>query len=370
MSDFRQALYYPYIHIKDEAWLKTAALFYDKLCRIQPDGFATDDSDAVKALDAECSFIENVPAGPASQAIMGSFLEYAIQNLKNEGKRLGLNPELRDAIADDSEIHYAKVPEAVAEQLKAFGLMKAPKRKDFYNFEPATATVYMTFLANRIAADKGIAVVTDDPAYFPFLVGAKGSELIWESSQDQQFALANLVLRERLPDTLSVKAAPLENIIEFRKKHDDERKQFMDAISGLVRELQKQKVAPEAMEHGLREKYSAIEKGYKDYKAALKGTKIKLGTTLLAMSFPAWIGHFGAALSGTANVPIMIGTVMVGAMFTVGKFGDTVYEYYKTRATSPWSYIHSIEKTFGQRKQFQELGVAADIQNNIPYFGY
>lgn len=45
-----QALYYPFIHFKDDRWLKLSALYWDKVARIVPHDYATDDSATVKAL--------------------------------------------------------------------------------------------------------------------------------------------------------------------------------------------------------------------------------------------------------------------------------------------------------------------------------
>jgi hypothetical protein len=45
-----QALYYPFIHFKDDRWLKLAALYREKVARIVPHDYVTDDSATVKAL--------------------------------------------------------------------------------------------------------------------------------------------------------------------------------------------------------------------------------------------------------------------------------------------------------------------------------
>jgi hypothetical protein len=48
----RLGLYYPYFHVRDERWLKVAALYWPKIVRIVPAGYQTRDSDAVRALAA------------------------------------------------------------------------------------------------------------------------------------------------------------------------------------------------------------------------------------------------------------------------------------------------------------------------------
>jgi hypothetical protein len=47
-----QALYYPYVHFKNDAWVKLSALYWDKLKRIVPEGYPTEDSATVRGLAA------------------------------------------------------------------------------------------------------------------------------------------------------------------------------------------------------------------------------------------------------------------------------------------------------------------------------
>jgi len=41
-------LYYPFIHFKDEQWLKLSALYWDKMARIVPKDYDKKDSPTVK----------------------------------------------------------------------------------------------------------------------------------------------------------------------------------------------------------------------------------------------------------------------------------------------------------------------------------
>src|ERR1700755_2441564 len=56
-------LYYPYIHFRDDAWLKASALYWDKINRIVPDDMIglTDDSPTVRVLKEELGFIDDIP---------------------------------------------------------------------------------------------------------------------------------------------------------------------------------------------------------------------------------------------------------------------------------------------------------------------
>jgi hypothetical protein len=47
------ALYYPYIHVRDEAWLKYAALYWPKMGRLRPPDYGTTDSPVAQMLKRE-----------------------------------------------------------------------------------------------------------------------------------------------------------------------------------------------------------------------------------------------------------------------------------------------------------------------------
>jgi hypothetical protein len=68
-------LYYPYIHIRDEQWLKLAALYWPRLARVLPHDFPVPDSETVRTLVDELDFIMPVEPGPTAAAVAPRFLE-------------------------------------------------------------------------------------------------------------------------------------------------------------------------------------------------------------------------------------------------------------------------------------------------------
>ena len=70
----RQGLYYPYFHVRDERWLKVAALYWPKIVRIVPESYPTRDSETVRALGAS-RFIARRPPGSSVQAIAPRFAD-------------------------------------------------------------------------------------------------------------------------------------------------------------------------------------------------------------------------------------------------------------------------------------------------------
>jgi hypothetical protein len=88
------ALYYPYIHFQHDAWLKEAVLYWDKVSRIVPEGYAhkLHDSDVVKTLKAEGDIIvDRTPAYETVQAVSEELL--AVINQHGDALQAYLTPE-------------------------------------------------------------------------------------------------------------------------------------------------------------------------------------------------------------------------------------------------------------------------------------
>src|SRR5260370_32699990 len=73
-------LYYPFIHFKDDNWLKLSAVYFDKMYRIVPSGYQTEDSDTVKALGDFVDHVRPEWARPALGETFGQFIDqYHVQ---------------------------------------------------------------------------------------------------------------------------------------------------------------------------------------------------------------------------------------------------------------------------------------------------
>jgi hypothetical protein len=66
-------LYYPFINFRDDQWLKIAALYWPKIARIVPAGYATRDSETTRALIGELGFVINLEPDPVRADVSKSF---------------------------------------------------------------------------------------------------------------------------------------------------------------------------------------------------------------------------------------------------------------------------------------------------------
>jgi hypothetical protein len=53
-------LYYPFIQFRSDSWIKTAALYWDRLGRIVPEAASPDDSEVVRNLRGEIDFVADL----------------------------------------------------------------------------------------------------------------------------------------------------------------------------------------------------------------------------------------------------------------------------------------------------------------------
>lgn len=67
-------LYYPFIHFRDERWLKTAALYWRELARVVPRGYPLADSRTARVLCEELGFVRPVDPAETARQVAPLFL--------------------------------------------------------------------------------------------------------------------------------------------------------------------------------------------------------------------------------------------------------------------------------------------------------
>lgn len=92
----RHGLYYPFFHVRDERWLKVAALYWPKIVRLVPDGYQnnwihpavrTARACAARALDDV--FLVRRSPGPSVEAVAPRFLDLIATHAEELRARLG-----------------------------------------------------------------------------------------------------------------------------------------------------------------------------------------------------------------------------------------------------------------------------------------
>lgn len=337
---YGEALYYPYIHLQDENWLKVAALYYDKLRRIVPENFRTQDSHIVKSLNDKFQFIEDINPreGGNLARIANDFRKFAREELSDPNERNDLLAKIKERLPPDSgfRIHEEKIEPNLLDQLVEWGLAKkTDMHQPWFDFEPVTGAMYMTFLAERIAEHNGLPVVTDDPV-FQHLIWGSQFDRPWRRRADTGYALASFVIKSAIPE--NIESVSLEKIENFRENHSAKRHDFYDEIGKLAKEISETD-NPKAIKRSLNYHKTTIDNAVDKLKISFRDVGIGCVSGMLGLTLPAWVSSLSQM--GPIGVQVASGGIFCMAAGIVVREGLNVL---KSRRDSPWSYILSLKR--------------------------
>src|SRR4051794_30939799 len=94
----QSGLYYPYIHIRNDSWLKAAALYWKRMDRIVPHDYPTKDSRTARMLRGELGFIEGRRPGQAAVDTSRLFVDLLIERGSELVKQLQVQPSMADLV--------------------------------------------------------------------------------------------------------------------------------------------------------------------------------------------------------------------------------------------------------------------------------
>ena len=83
-------LYYPFIHFRDESWLKLTSLYWDRMGRIVPEGYSLRDNDTVRQFK-DSGYIRNFHPGGAQARPGLAFRELLAAHGDQLRERYGLH---------------------------------------------------------------------------------------------------------------------------------------------------------------------------------------------------------------------------------------------------------------------------------------
>jgi hypothetical protein len=177
-------LYYPFIHFKDDGWLKLTALYWDKMARIVPSSYRRvggsrivleRDSYVTREL-AEIDFIRNVSPSEVTYPVSllwQQLLSRHAADLRTEydvAKRDTWEPDPATAAYAQHRdprlayVHSSKLDEALVRQLQSESLAMAHNEggEIWAGVHPRLAAVYMSALAEEVATANGHHPLTDE----------------------------------------------------------------------------------------------------------------------------------------------------------------------------------------------------------------
>lgn len=292
-----QVLYYPYIHFRDESWVKYAALYWDGLSRIAPRGVQLRDSRDIEEF-RDANFIRNRNPEKSATTVEKPFIEFIEENQEALARTY--------SVTERSEVVYVfgtKVSMNLLSCMAAAGLTTSrigdPR---WIGMHPQLARVYMTALAEDVALRTRARPITDSSTAHVAVSGLSterlASLLLSQSFNRRQTTtdeveqyMATIVINCAVPRDLH--QISVSQILKIREATKKSREAFQSQITQMLRDF-----GPSGYDYDLDvlKEYAAdyyqqhINPAVKRTHEDLISANINTGEKLMAVSFAAPAG--------------------------------------------------------------------------------
>ena len=346
----RPGLYYPYIHIRSEHWLKLTLLCFPKVFRMIPYGeYAPEDSPEIQR------YVEADDRGERLLDSRGTAAESAIAaqrkllNKIQEHAKFITKEYSRPRVGDEYLIHDAKMEPELRQYLLSHRLAWPDTNpagighRSWLALHPILGNAVMSSIALAIADQYAFDVVTDDTATHETLIS---------SSQEQIFdrLLGAPVIPDAAPNTtanelgqlvivlsgLNLNALQPTDIIELKREKQD----FRSFRRLLLEKATEVGTIPDDRERRERLKPVAEEiiQAWHDYKRGLGKRIAKVLFDIANIKVPDIVATTFAQTTTT----LLAGAKAGLAIGMVTYSGFRIYEDYKQRSKSPYRWLSRV----------------------------
>jgi len=288
---FTKALYYPTIDIHNEDWLKSAIFFWDEISTIVPRSIDTPyQTDSTRYLFDQ-GILQPLIVDP-DQNFIEELTEDTLNYLNsNEGFQL-----LTQGRNIDINLHRDKFPREISNLLYmhpdklSFEIQHRLSRKlsldGWFAVDSNFAKFYMTLLANKLCEGRSIALLTDNNFSSNFSDKIRLDNQIalfggdhFHFNQNRHEKYINLVqglLTNLIVKGIQIKGgSSLADIVDFKKRHQDELGLFRNNIAKLTQNVSKD-LTVEAIQQQIQDIYKdEFLPSYNNLKKSLDGSGIK-----------------------------------------------------------------------------------------------
>ncbi|ACZ90103.1 DUF6236 family protein [Streptosporangium roseum] len=355
----RIGLYYPFIHFRDDRWLKAAALYWPAMARVVPAGYHPNDSAVTRALADGLGFVTDVDPEPAAAAVAPAFTQVMTEHadrlrhlcppttslpVVDVRNRLS-HPHFSASVALEVDVNGSPRPTGIItgeiepglrETLLTAGLAYPGSRiqgghEHWLIVHPDLAWVYKCALTKEVARQSLLHPTTDQidvqsadqewtaDHIADALLTSAGRRAAAQEGQKVSDRIAFLALHVAIPFNLN--NIPAKKIVRLRQDHGDEFDAFGELVTATVAELADTLAEvkdPNILDAYLRQEVGRrFERPLKDLRKAMGGSRVDsvLGALNVKFEVPALAA---AALGGAVATghPVLAGA---GAAF--GLFG-------------------------------------------------
>lgn len=361
---FTDALYYPFIEIASDEWLKTAVLYWNTLSTIVPRSIRPYRSGASREL-SDAGVLQALVVDPDMAELDEIAEDVNMYIHTEEGQRALLIPagNRRTRIHNDkfsrrllreldrgAYIHVEKFTSELLHDLRH--VFQTRQGDPWVHVTSSFGNYYMTVLASRLARNRGRALLTDQPTVEALAtkinlgaglpIGPRSRMRI--PTKVAEGLLATLALR-----TVRVGSkTPVRKLLRFIEKHETERSRFRSAIRGLVNNLTGEAGAEPLLKHVQTIFQDELLPSLEELRARLRDHRITCGFSNLKLSALASASPTvaGGLLSQAGLGPfalfagVGLSIVLQTANYSVQRRGIL--------RERPYSFVLSAEKAFGK----------------------
>jgi hypothetical protein len=356
-------LYYPFVHLRDDSWVKAAALYWRSLARAVPDGFPVRDRAVVRELNHDSTFIVDTDPRPAAEVIAPAFITAVQDNAQALRSRFAVRgrplAQVRPQLASHSQglagIYADEVPHDLHAALEEAGLATRDWRRErgaWLAVDPALAWAYKCALTRELARTTAFAPVTDQldahTATGQWTADRIADTLLRPAEppvgrETAQATLAMMAVRCVLPADL--RSVPTAKIVRLRTEYADEFTAFTAAVAAATADVvaaTEEVTDRRAFAHHLQGTFDQhIAHPLQALRKAIEGLKLETVTTTLAIKpeVTATGAGLGWLIGGTATaVGAGIAFAALATRQVAARERDTLV------SSSPAGYLLRVEK--------------------------
>jgi hypothetical protein len=371
---FSTALYYPWIDVRDEGWLKTALLYWDAVRTIVPESIDQPYSNRTACTLRDSGFllplrvhsdmeeIEELTDDVLSYLKTSEGAEFLVRGAEPHSSWVHVE-KLPYEFRRLADIHPEKLPWEIRHQLER--VVRSPRRSEWLEVDERFADYYMTLLATRLSDRVGAALLTPLPTAERLALSAKMDaqfsgilpNAIWGRDRRPweydamgprrnaprtlaQGILAHLALERVAVDPTT----PIEKLMEFRSQHKDELAQFRMKVEQLTAAVNTEMPVEALRQRALDIYNNEVDPALTNLKRALDGRRIRwLGDGLLKIAFLS-AGTSSMLVATGLSVPLALlagaglSLVVSGAMYNVDRA--------ESLRNNPYSYLLAMGREF------------------------
>jgi hypothetical protein len=257
---FTTALYYPWIDIKHEGWLKNALLYWNEIHTIVPESIDTPYTTKTAKEAYEEELLKPLYVESRMQVI-NELTDDVLKYLESpEGTEVLMARDIRDhqlihldklpsEIQELVDIHPDKLPHAVKSKLRS---RLSGSSQDWIAVDSRFASFYMTLLATRLSENSGLGLLTDMAANSKLANAAKLDASLrlpsrrrtmndyddYQRTQNISPSLAQGMLSDLIFERIKIDPdTPFKKILDFRRRHKDELGRFRVEVAELTKNI-------------------------------------------------------------------------------------------------------------------------------------